>query len=267
MLISYSMPVVTSIELTGGTWLTEDDGDACCDGRPARKARLQWDAGTSLGSCVEIRLNFASEAILRVFGLLGSTLPPGVRIVIGSTAAEARTDYMQDATVGAWLVAPEDIRATSCAIRIYNNCNGEVWANSSNIIDIGELWAGPAVEIPADAGWSLSTVEPSDISRSRAAQVNVNRQSAYRVLSCAFSPQPSGTATVRGAGLANGMDWEKLAAALRGYQRCVAIAQVKTVEGINNTAIYGVAQEIGETQHLRGQFFRKPMVFAEIPAR
>lgn len=276
MLISYSMPAITDSSITGGAWLTEDGAAALWDGKPTRRARLQWSAGSALSACVRIAMTFGTPTPLRVLALLGTTLPPGVRIDflgaggdgLGGTCDNTRSTVMPDATTGVFAVArPNDPAETGCEIRIYNDCNGVPWADNDTIIDLGEAWAGPAVEVPIDVGWSIQTEDPSDVSRSRGGALNVARRAAFRTLSCVFSPQPSGASTVRGGGLANGMDWEKLAAALRGYARCVAIAQVKSPEAIAATALYGVAQEIGETQQMRGPFFRKPMVFAEIPAR
>lgn len=267
MLISYSMPAVSTAALTGGTWLTSDGAAALWDGKPSRRARLQWSAGSALGGYVEITLNFSASSFLRVFALLGSTLPAGVRIVFGG-AVEARTGYQPDTTAGAWGVAAADgTPVASCTVRIYNDRNGAPWAANGTIIDIGELWAGPAVEIPIDVGWTLAVVDPSEVELTRGSQPSVVPRSAFRQLSCVFSPLPSGAATVRGGGLANGMDWGSLDAALLGRARCVAIAQVRTPEAVASTALYGFASEIGETQQLRGQFFRKPMQFQEIPAR
>ena len=276
MLISYSMPGITAASLTSGTWLTSDGGAALYDGKPARRARLQWAAGAALDGYVQIALSFATATPLRVLALLGTTLPAGVRVDflgaggdgLGGTCDNTRTFTMPDGTTAAWAVARDNEPAeTGCWIRIYNDCNGATWAVNGTVVDLGEVWAGPAVDVPIDVGWSLVPVDPTEVELTRSSQPVIVRRSAYRQLSCAFSPLPSGAATVRGGGLANGMDWGKLDAALRGRARCVAIAQVRTPEAVAATALYGFASEIGETQQLRGRFFRKPMQFQEIPAR
>lgn len=274
MLIGYSMPTVTAVGITGGTWLTADGGAACCDGRPARKARFQWTAGTSTSSYVAIALSFAAAAPLRVLAALGLTVPVGVRLEflgpggasLGGSTGDARTVRMPDGTTGVWAVGNDDgIADGSCSVRIYNDCNGSTWANSSTVVDVGELVAMPAVEIPIDVGWTMATLDPTESERSRSSQLNAVMRSAYRQMSCTFSMQPTGVAAVREGGLANGMDWLKLTAALTGKRRCAAVAQFKTVDRVNTTALYGVAVEIGETQQVRGQFYRQPMVFQEIP--
>lgn len=56
------MPSVTSVSITGGAWLTADGGAACCDGKPARKARLSWSAGNTTSSYVTITINFATAS-------------------------------------------------------------------------------------------------------------------------------------------------------------------------------------------------------------
>lgn len=275
MLIGYAMPVVSAVGITGGTWLTADGGAACCDGKPGRRARFQWAAGTTTGSYVTIALTFAAAVPLRILGALGLTVPVGVRLEflgpssasLGGSTGDARTIRMPDGTTGVWGVANDDgIADGSCSVRIYNDCNGSPWANSSTVVDVGELVAMPGVDVPIDAGWTMPTVDPTEVEMTRSSQPNVVARSAYRQLHCTFSMQPSGAASVRERGLANGMDWDSLAAALRGKRRCVAIGLVKTPERVNSTALYGYAAEIGDTQHVRGQFFRKAMVFQEIPA-
>lgn len=124
----------------------------------------------------------------------------------------------------------------------------------------------PGVKVPIDVGWTMPTIDPTEMELTRGGFPNTVPRSAYRQLNCTFSMQANGAASVREGGLANGMDWGKLEAALRGRQKCAAIALHATAERVQSTALYGIAAEIGETQHQRGQFFKKPMLFQEIPA-
>lgn len=277
MLIGYSQPAISgAVGITGATWLTADGGAALFDGRPTRRARLQWGAGTpTLGQYVSITATFAAATPLRILALLGSTLPVGCRVDflgaggdgLGGFCDDARTVRMPDGTVGVWGVARADDPAeTGIEVRIYNDANGATWASSGTIVDIGEILSMPGVEIPIDVGHAMATIDPTEVELTRNGHPNAVPRSAYRQLSCTFSPLPSGAASVRDGGLANGMDWDKLSAALRGRARCAAIALVKTRERVQSTALYAIAAEIGETQQQRGQFFRKTMLFQEIPA-
>lgn len=270
------MPAVTAVALSAGTWLTTDAGTACFDEKPARKSRFSWPAGAAtITDYVTITADFANASTLSVFAALGLSLPVGVRVVFVGHAGAAlgsitdqRTVTMPDGSAGVFGIGDESLTThASAGFRIYNDANGSPWATTGTPVDIGELVAMPGVDIPIDVGWTMPLVDPSETENTRSSQPNTVVHSAYRQLNCTFSMQGSGAATVRGGGLANGMDWGTLSAALVGKRRCVAIALKSTGERINSTAIYGVAHEIGETQHVRGQFFRKPMVFREIPAR
>lgn len=278
MLIGYSQPAITgAVGITGASWLTADGGAALFDGRPARRARLSWGAGTpTIGQYVDIAASFAAATPLRVLALLGTTLPEGVRVDflgagndgLGGTTMDCRTVRMPDGTTGVWAVAREDDPPeTGGIIRIYNDADGATWAASGTVVDLGEAVMMRGLSVPIDVGYRLETVDPTEVGTTRGGQVNAAVRSAYRQLSCTFSMQPSGAAGVREGGLANGMDWGKLEAVLRGKARCAALPLVATRERVNSTALYGICEEIGATEHVRGQFFRKPMVFREIPAR
>lgn len=272
MLISYSMPAVSTAALTGGTWLTSDGAAALWDGKPSRRARLQWSAGSALGGYVEITLNFSASSFLRVFALLGSTLPAGVRIVFGG-AVEARTGYQPDTTAGAWGVAAADgTPVASCTVRIYNDRNGAPWAANGTIIDIGELWAGPAVEIGIRDGWDVQTIDPGEVTRTRGGQLNVARQSSYRSLAASFAGLSA--SAVRGEGMANGMDLERVTAALRGGARCAVVPHYRSLttraldpQAIARSAIYGYAAQLPNASNITRGWFTGQLVVEEIPAR
>lgn len=284
MLIGYSQPAISgSVGIASGgglaasAWLTADGGAALFDGRPSRKARLQWGTGTaSIAHYVAITATFAAATPLRILALLGTTLPVGCRVDflgaggdgLGGFCDDCRTVRMPDGTVGVWGVAREgDPAETGIEVRIYNDVDGATWASSGTIVDIGEVLSMPGVSVAIDVGHVMATIDPTEVELTRNGYPNVVARSAYRQLSCNFSPLPSGAATVREGGLANGMDWDSLVAALRGRARCAVIPQHKTVARVQSTALYAVATEIGETQQLRGQFYRRPMTFQEIPAR
>lgn len=278
MLIGYSMPPATAA-ITGGTWLTADGGAACCDGKPGRRARLQWGAGNTTANFVAITLALAVPAFARVFGLLGSTLPSGVRVEFvgpagGSLGAgtDVRTAAMPDGTTAAWGIGDGAAAVSTVIVRIYNDRDGATWANSGTIIDLGELVAMPAVTLGIGDGWGVETVDPSSIARTRGGQVNVARQSAYRVLTARIAGLP--TSSARGGGLANGMDLSSLAAALRGGARCCAIPQYRDMvtRAVDpalaaRSAIYGLATQIPDVTNISRGYFTGQLVVEEIPAR
>ena len=280
MIIGYSMPEVSSIAITGGTWLTADGGAACYDGKPARRARLQWSAGATLGSYVQITLTFSSTSPLRVLAALGLTVPAGVRIdflsgsggALGGTTSGARTVTMPDGTAGVFAVADAGGAATGgCIVRIYNDCSGATWASDGMAVDVGELVAMPGVATGIRDGWGMQTIDPGEFSRTRGGQLSASRHSAYRVLEASFSGLSA--AAVRGAGLENSMDMDKLAAALRGGSRCVVVPHYRDMatreldqQSITRSAIYGYASQIPNAANISRGYFTGQIVVEEIPA-
>lgn len=281
MLISYSMPAIADDSVTGGTWLTTDGAAALWDGKPARRARLQWSAGSALSSMVKIALTFDTPAPLRVLALLGTTMPVGVRVDfrgaggdgLGGTCDNARTVQMPDGTVGVWAIARANEPAeTGVEILIYNDCNGVPWAANGSTIDLGEVWAAPAVEVGIREGWDVQTTDPSEIARTRGGQANVAKQSAYRVFSANFAGLSA--AAARGEGLANSMDLDRVTSAMRGAARCAVIPHYRSLttreldaQAAARSAIFGFASQLPNVANISRGWFSGQLIVEEIPAR
>lgn len=285
MLLAYSMPLPSAVALSGNagsSWLTADAGAACYDGKPARKSRLCWcsDVVPDTADYVQVDLTIASTP-LRVCAILGLTgVPAGAVVhVYGKRPADGAATWnfggdntatvvqFADGTFGAWFVLPAAAAAvTKIGFRFYNDVAGDTWATAATAIDIGELVAMPAVDVPIDKGWTQQLVDPSTRATTRFSAPATNVRVPYRVLGCVFSQSPAGEAPVRFGGLANGMDWEKLAAAFAGDARCAAIPRWADSARIHATAQYGICTGIGATQHISGPFWRKEMTFQEVPA-
>lgn len=256
------MPVPTAIALAGATWLTADEGAALVDGKPARVARLQ------VTTTPAITLSFAAAFTPRIIGVLGLRgVAPGAAVTataggvaLGGNAATQTAVRFADGTIGAWIVTGGTVATDELTITIAG----------AGVVDIGEVVAMPAVDIPIDAGWSQMLIDPTEALRGRGSQVSQTPRPAYRELAVTFSLATE--AAVRYGGLPGGMDWERLTAALAGRQRCVAIPRWKgpgaavDAAKLQAHAMYGIASEIGETQHRRGPFWSKTMRFEEIPA-
>lgn len=279
--------VVTAIALSGGAgfdWLVPNDaGAACFDGKPTRKSQLRWrnDAVPAIAHYVQVEATLAIAGPIGICAILGLThVPAGAVVhVYGKRAADAGITWdfggqntatvvqFADGTYGAWFVLPVGAEAVQkVGFRFFNNKAGATWATAATILDIGELVALPALEVPIDKGWTQQRMDPSVRSSNRASQLTTAPRTSYRVLSCNFSQAPAGEAPVRFGGLANGMDWERLAAALAGGTRCAVIPRSADTARMNATAQYGICSEIGATEHVTGPNWRKSMVFQEVPA-
>ncbi len=269
MLISYSMPAIADDSLTGGTWLTADGADALWDGKPARRARLQWSAGSTLVGAVKIVLTFDTPTPLRVLALLGTTLPVGVRVDfrgaggdgLGGTCDNARTVQMPDGTVGVWAIARANEPAeTGVEILIYNDCNGVPWAANGTTIDLGEVWAAPAVEVAHKSDWGNELQDPSELVLTQLSQPSTVRRAAYRMLDIPITAATG--AEVYSGGL-GGLDWYALQRRLAGNARCAVVVRRTPTFQI---AQYGIGQ-ISAIRHVGGDLFEGQFRHQEVPAR
>ncbi len=285
LLLGYAMPTVLSVSYaatqSGGGFLGATS-DGLTDGIPARKARLQWMSvagNTSDHIRVSILLNGANVA-LRAVCVLGLTLPVGVRVQIDLISGHAglnivaqissRAVRFADGTVGAWFVFPANVAsANRCDLLIFNDVSGAASIAAGTVFDIGEVAAMPALQIEIEREWGDERIDPTESELSRDSQpLSVGRQSYRRY---EMTLVADSAAAVRGGGLAGGMDWDKLRAALLGDARVMAIPRWQTPAGavdaaaLHATAVYGVGR-LGRVTHLGGDYYNAPMTFQEAPA-
>lgn len=277
------MPHVTGCAFVGsgaGTaWLTSDGYTALFDGKPARRARMQWrnDTTPSTSHAVIVSATFAQSFKPRVVALLGLSCDTGVRIevrngdasVLGGNALNVRTTRLPDGSVGAWVVLDGTVSTSQVQFRIFNDRDGATWATSATTLDIGEFVVMPAIEIEHQPDWSEEVVDPTEAQLTRAAQMVSARRQAYRRLEAILTADAG--AKVRGGGLANGMDWHQLRLALLGDRRMCALPRWKTAAGAvdgaeaHRTGVYGVGR-LGATGHLGGDYYGASITVQEVPA-
>ncbi|HHA2391248.1 TPA: hypothetical protein ACOENG_004410, partial [Stenotrophomonas maltophilia] len=68
------MPAVTTVTLTGGTWLTADQGSALFDGKPGRASRIRRTGELA------ITITLADAVAPAIIAILGLNIPPGVQV-------------------------------------------------------------------------------------------------------------------------------------------------------------------------------------------
>lgn len=285
LLLGYAMPTVLSVSYTasqsGGGFLgTTSDG--LTDGIPARNARLQWMSVAGGGTdYMRLIILFSGASVsLRAACVLGLTLPPGTQLRVDFMAGHstpatvatsaARTIRFADGTTGAWFVFPPGLSAVNrCDLVIFNDVDGAASIAAGTVFDIGEIAAMPALEIEIEREWGDERIDPTESEISRDSQpLSVGRQSYRRY---EMTLVADSAAAVRGGGLAGGMDWDKLRAALLGDARVMAVPRWQTPLGavdtaaLHATAIYGVGR-LGRVTHLGGDYYNAPITFQEAPA-
>jgi hypothetical protein len=285
MLIGYSMPAATISTGSTASWVSDDDGEAMLDGKPARRTRIAhgWEIPLTSSQYVPLVLQFSGAEPIRIVGLLGlvGVAVGGLVELYGRRSGDAGRTYtfgggntgqvvqFADGSYGVWIVLGAAAAAvTELEARVVNSDGGAAWGTPGGTFDVGEFVAMPAIDVGIRDGWAISTVDPTAFQWTRGSQrVGVARRS-YRQLSATITPRA--TADVRGGGLTGGTDLERVAAAMAGNARAVCIPQWRTAGVQDNaliqrTAVYGSASEVPAAVNVSGGYFEASLVLDEVP--
>ncbi len=244
------MPAVSNVALASGTWLTADEGAALFDGRPSRAARI------SRSGTVTITVTLATAIVPGVVALLGLNVPPGTAIT--AAGASGVTFALADGSVACYLLPSGSTPTTSVAITVAG----------TGTLQIGEIAIMRRTETKITHDFGVQRIDTKASERDRGSQLATRTGESYRRLRTTLSLADD--SAVRGGGLPGATDWDRLEVLLVNDQRCIAIPRRNVggtfnAELMHRTAIYGVASEIGETQHVRGPWYSKGLVFDELP--
>nr|WP_312660897.1 hypothetical protein [Stenotrophomonas geniculata] len=253
MLIGYGMPAVTTVTLTGGTWLSADQGSALFDGKPARASRIRRTGSLA------ITITLADAVVPGIIAILGLNIPPGVQVsAVGATGTTVR---LPDGSVCAWLFPQASALVSVVSVEI---------ATTATNVDVGEIAIFRAVDVGIKDGWAVATIDASVHARTKGGQVNTVPGPLYRRLTCTLSGRS--TPVVRGGGL-DGTDWETVTAAIAGRRRSCVVPQYRDMVSkafdpllAARSALYGYPTQLPSAENLSRQYFSGYMEFEEIPA-
>ncbi|EKZ1926190.1 TPA: hypothetical protein ACOEOC_000466 [Stenotrophomonas maltophilia] len=247
------MPAVTTVTLTGGTWLTADQGSALFDGKPGRASRIRRTGELA------ITITLADAVAPAIIAILGLNIPPGVQVsAVGTSGTTVR---LPDGSVCAWLFPQSAALVSTVSVEI---------ATTATNVDVGEIAIFRAVDVGISDGWAVATIDASTHTRTKGGQVNTVPGRLYRRLTCTLSGRS--TPVVRGNGL-GGMDWETIGAALAGRRRSCVVPQfrdmlTKAFDPLlaARSALYGFPIQLPSAENISRQYFSGYMEFEEIPA-
>lgn len=247
------MPAVTTVTLTGGTWLTADQGSALFDGKPGRASRIRRTGELA------ITITLADAVAPAIIAILGLNIPPGVQVsAVGTSGTTVR---LPDGSVCAWLFRQSAALVSTVSVEI---------ATTATNVDVGEIAIFRAVDVGISDGWAVATIDASTHTRTKGGQVNTVPGRLYRRLTCTLSGRS--TPVVRGNGL-GGMDWETIGAALAGRRRSCVVPQfrdmlTKAFDPLlaARSALYGFPIQLPSAENISRQYFSGYMEFEEIPA-
>ncbi|WP_416058405.1 hypothetical protein [Stenotrophomonas maltophilia] len=248
------MPAVETATLTGGTWLTADQGSALFDGKPARATRVRRTGNLA------ITITLAQAIVPGIIAVLGLSVPAGVEV--RAAGATATTVKLPDGSVCAWLfpLASAPLGVVSV----------EIDTTAVNV-DIGEIAIFRSVDVGISDGWGVVTIDTSAHTRTKGAQLNTVPGATYRRLTCNLSGRP--TELVRGGGLAGGVDWETVAAAMAGRQRSCLVPQFRDIASkmfdpvlAARSAMYGYPTQLPSAENISRNYFTGYLEYEEVPA-
>ncbi|UQY95405.1 hypothetical protein [Stenotrophomonas maltophilia] len=247
------MPAVATVTLTGGTWLSADQGSALFDGKPGRSSRIRRTGSLA------ITITLAEAVVPGIIAVLGLNIPPGTQV--SAAGASGTTVRLPDRSVCAWLFPQANALVSTVSVEI---------ATTATNVDVGEIGIFRAVGVGISDGWAVATIDTSVHNRTKGAQVNTVPGRLYRRLTCTLSGRA--TAIVRGGGL-GGTDWETVAAAIAGRRRSCVVPQYRDVVSkafdpllAARSAIYGYPTQLPSAENISRQYFTGYMEFEEVPA-
>ncbi len=265
MLISYSRPspITWSLTGTGAAFLTSSA--RLDNGRPTSATRLQWLSGAqTTASVLSLRgdWGFDEQIIVGAAGLIGLTLPVGLRIVCSLKFAgfwiyrttEGVVVERADGVRVAWFTFPVNVLSVpvqGVQFSIYNDVGGVVSPVAADSdFEIGEVWAGISSE------WCIRTTYQSDRNDFSKQKTSINgqpfptRRRASSISNLEFTPVIYGSAF----GSVGTTSFKSIRAELLGYQPCVVVpmtaepftgASAIDSAYVNENAEFGYAKTLG----------------------
>lgn len=248
------MPAVETATLTGGTWLTADQGSALFDGKPARATRVRRTGDLA------ITITLAQAIVPGIIAVLGLSVPAGVEV--RAAGATATTVKLPDGSVCAWLFPAATAPVAVVSVEI---------ATTALNVDIGEIAIFRSVDVGISDGWGVVTIDTSAHTRTKGAQLNTVAGATYRRFTCNLSGRP--TELVRGGGLAGGVDWETVAAAMAGRRRSCLVPQFRDIASkvfdpvlAARSAMYGYPTQLPSAENISRNYFTGSLEYEEVPA-
>lgn len=247
------MPAVQTVTLTGGTWLSTDQGAALFDGKPGRASRIRRTGSLA------ITITLADAVVPGIIAILGLNIPPGVQV--SAAGATGTTVRLPDGSVCAWLFPQSAALVSTVSVEI---------ATTATNVDVGEFAIFQAVDVGISDGWAVATIDTSVHARTKGGQVNTVPGALYRRLTCNLSGRA--TDVVRGGGL-SGTDWETVGAALAGRRRSCVVPQYRDMATkafdpllAARSALYGYPTQLPTAENISWQYFSGYIEFEEVPA-
>ena len=264
------------------------------DGNPGVLTTFRWLSEVSpvIGNYVALRADWTPAITPRGAWMLALSLedgafPAGVKFEVrGKRAGDTGYPYdlggnaltevsreMPDGSIGiCWMFDDGLDPIIGIEIRIYNDVAGATWADADTYVRVGEADVSEGIELCIAHGWSTSREVRTQSQRTLGSQLHEVERVNYRILDFALAPGTGSDARL--GGLANGMDWERIAALItRSGARTMVYVRTQDTSGafsgteLHASAIFGKAtpEAIVHVQNSRDRYTSGYRV-EEVPA-
>jgi len=259
MKISHSRPQM--VVTTNGAAV--DDLAILTSGNPAETARIALPASGPL----TLTASLSSQIVPGLTGFLNTTLPVGssVTVTIGAYSASGQVIALPQGERLCLIFLDPGLAASSAVTLSIASGLG-----AGALVDIGELWHAPMIDVPIKKGWRDQEVDKSEGDMSEFSQQSDRRGQVRRQRT--FAVTQIKQADVYGTGNVMSMGFKALWARLNRRQRAIYItrwlddAGVLSPSLIAANAIFGIAKQPPGTAHLSGSWFDpSEIVVDEIP--
>lgn len=269
MLISHSRPrnIAWALRNSSGAalpFLTTPD--RLTNGRPGSVTRFACPSGTY----VQLEATWAEPSAIGLFGLYGTTLPPGTALQIAyriagtsTFTATPETGYVIERPMGervAWIRTQPGINTfDGIRLRIYTSLSGVA---PGTVVEIGEVWLGQVTEVDADATWGFDYDDPTTTTETDLMQPYNQRGTVRRIVTFTLSAGEKESAADNPEGFPL---VERLIAKTNRGRQCVVVPCYAGEDEnmLPATATFGTLTK-GGWKHVDGQIYEhSPMVLRE----
>lgn len=299
MHISHSRPNDVAISISG---INAGDNNPAfinssahlVNGNPGLPCVMTWATGSqTTDSVVQILLGFGRVYRPRVVGIVGQSLPPGMKITLAGreptlgpiyidmgngsfTSGAPRSMQIPNNDVVSWFVLSDDYAdIDGLAINIYNDLNGGTHfsGEGSEEFSIAEIWFGEswASVKGMDETWKVKHFDPSKDRRTDNSQGSSVVDTPYEIYNVSFSNMPR-EETWGANPPTDDMTIMRLWSVIDRKQLCAIVPRWRTPDNsaidrtwLHYSAKIGIVTSIGDLPHSGGNFFTWGAEFSEYP--
>jgi hypothetical protein len=275
--LAISASVASSLNMTAVAFDSAYPATNAYDSDPSKVARVTYTRNAVAGGYVFAYWSFATtlatQKAARILGLLNCRIPAAATLVTIKAY-----DYL-GAGVFEQSYAPADLvpkPGTTDRFDLYALHSADanvaslgllvhVPVSTTDYVEIGEGWIGPALVLPdgVDKDWSILPVDPSEVERLRLGALVANRLPTRRKLAAPITRQVYNTA-MGTPGSAAALNFRALFLEAGLSAPVLALPRSSNLHVMQTAGVYGALTKLAEIKHQRASRFAIEIEVEEI---